>query len=232
MAEIIRISDEAATIVKTKKAYCKTMPNHILSIIEARKTLINDIRKFDSKSEFFTELKKHYNLLTKTIKSEMVALKVQQWTAFCESVNDKPKFSGNYWKMIKKISSQSNEKPKYKSIPKLFYANETAVTDESKANVFARVLKATFAEDHNNSFDNDYFKYVNDYVNDNESELFSTTPDLIHYDDEFQLADVKTEVTKLRPGSAPGNDQIRNTHIMNLPEEGLKLLVIMTGSWS
>lgn len=57
IAEMTISSNEAATIVKTRKAHCKTIPNHILSIITARKTLINNMKKFDSNQIFLSNWK-------------------------------------------------------------------------------------------------------------------------------------------------------------------------------
>ena len=121
----------------------------------------------------------------------MMALKVDQWTKFCESIKDTPKFPGDYWKKIKQISTQSIDPPKYKSIPKLFYENEPAYTDSSKADVFTK-----------------------------------------EFDAEFLESDIKLEISKLKPKSSPGTDGIRNSHIINLPENGIKLLLLIANlSW-
>jgi len=70
LCKVIMESDEAATEEKTRNRAHRTLPNQLLSIIEARKKTVNELRKVKSNSILFRELKSQYNRLTKTIREE------------------------------------------------------------------------------------------------------------------------------------------------------------------
>ncbi len=76
LGKVIKDADESASVEKTRNRAHRTLPNEILSIIEARKRTINELRKVKTNSLLFREMKTHYNRLTKTIRMETEALKV------------------------------------------------------------------------------------------------------------------------------------------------------------
>lgn len=106
MKSMIELSESVATTSKTRKLKQKTLPIHILKIIEARKYCMKDIRLTEQSSTLFKQKKSHCNQLTKLLKLEMTAHKEHQWTNFCESIHETHKFSADYWKKIKQISNQ------------------------------------------------------------------------------------------------------------------------------
>ena len=114
LISLINQSTNAETITKTRKINHKTLPKHILDIINARKRLIKDIKKYKQIDSTFSSMKQYYNQLTKIIKEEINSLRVTQWTKFCNTINETTKFSGDYWKKIKQTSSQVSQ-PKKKN---------------------------------------------------------------------------------------------------------------------
>jgi len=53
-------------------------------------------------------------------------------------------------------------------------------------------------------------------------DLFTTEPGQDVYDYDFKEEEVKEVIKFLKRKSAPGTDGIRNKHIANLPESGIK----------
>lgn len=48
---------------------------------------------------------------------EMKGLREEQWSKFCNSINNAPKYSSEHWKKIKQITSQGNQSSEtYKKI--------------------------------------------------------------------------------------------------------------------
>ncbi len=184
-------------------------------------------------SILFRELKSQYNRLTKTIWEETEALKVDQWHKFCNSISDERKFSGEYWKKIKQIGSQSSAPKKHKKIPSLLDEGCLVNTNSGKAAVFGKVLKSIFSEEHDNEFDMEHFNMVEEYIGTNKETLFTTNIGNEEYDQEFKEEDVKEVLKKLKRKSAPGIDGINNKHIINLPETGLKIITAIANlSWN
>jgi len=64
-------------------------------------------------------------------------------------------------------------------------------------------------------------------------DLFTTEPGQDVYDYDFKEEEVKEVIKLLKLKSAPGTDGIRNKHIANLPESGIKILTTMANlSWN
>lgn len=104
---------------------------------------------------------------------------------------------------------------------------------KGKAEVFGTVLKSIFSEDHDNDFDKEHFKNVEDFIATNKKNLFTTDHDELEYDKEFNELEVKEVIKLLKRRSAPGTDGITNKHIINLPESGIKILTKITNlSWN
>ncbi len=232
LRKIIIQADNDASSIATRKINQKTVPSHILSIIQARNSVFKILKNLKRTDCFFSETKTKFNQLSKALKAELKAYKESLWTNFCKSLENEHKYSADYWIKIKQISTLSPSKKKHKPIPKLFFNNQVISTDSMKAQVFGQTLQDIFTEDRNIQSQENH-TYVDKYLDDNYTSLFRTPDHLSELDNEFKLNEMTECLKSLKAKSAPGNDQIRNKQLINLPEIGVKLLLkIANLSWN
>jgi hypothetical protein len=122
----------------------------------------------------------------------MKATQEAQWLNFCKSLHGSQKYSTDYWKKIKQISSQSSAPIKHKQIPNLFYKSSVISTDSMKAQIFGEVLGETFRDSNEPNFDQLHKFNVEHHLRANEDSLFCTSSDADSWDldDEFNSFDL------------------------------------------
>jgi hypothetical protein len=71
--------------------------------------------------------------------------------------------------------------------------------DPGKAEMFDKVLKNIFSEDHNNDFDMEHYSILEDYITTNRENLFISSPDKAKHHQDFREEEVK-EVAQVQIG--------------------------------
>ena len=161
----------------------------------------------------------------------MLALRSEQWIQFCESTSDVPKFSGDYWIKIKKISSQTTMPPKQNVIPNLYYENQVISTSSMKAQTFGKTLSHIFSEStENTNFDCSHKAMVEKHLNLHMDNLFSTSTENSDLDDQFTIAELNECINISNRKSAPGSDCVKNIQLYHLPDCGKELLLKIVNS--
>ena len=226
-------AEENSTSIRTRKLNCKTIPKYLLEIINARKSLKRSLSK--NPENLF--LKAEINIFTKTIREELKAYRESLWLSFCSSLNHTKKYSGDYWNKIKKIDQlgggNSNKKKKT-NIPTLIVNNSIATTNYEKAQIFGSSLEKIFSDEISDNFDSEHQTLVNNELNVkiNNNNLFYTREIDLDLDSDFTLSELDDCIKTLRTKSAPGNDGIKNTNLVNLTLLGkIKCLNIFNNSW-
>jgi len=115
--QIITEATNAATTLTTRVHQHKTVPAYLLDLIKERKKSIRSIKHSKPEDPLLPSERAHYNKLTNIIKQELKTIQESQWTSFCQSIKESQKYSADYWKKIKQISTQSSTPSKPKPIP-------------------------------------------------------------------------------------------------------------------
>lgn len=192
------------------------------------------MKKAKKNFNFLTEstLKKEYNQLTKTIRSEILAIQENKWLEFCKSIENTKKYSSDYWKKIKSIGQMNYEQKKENKIPEIHHDNKVYSTPVDKSNIFGSILKKTFSESSNSKFDQKHKLFIDDFVKKNKHQLFSTGDNDKSYDDYFSFEEMESAIKNLNLKSAPGIDKINNKHIYYLSTKGKQILLhLINLSW-
>ena len=114
-------------------------------MIETRKKF----RKLKRKNKDCKEYATRYNFLTKLIRNEKDEINNNDWSKFIENQGKNPTSTKPFWKKINKIRGKSTKS----SIPVLKVDQNVYQTDDEKANLFANMLKTTFADGNDDIFD-------------------------------------------------------------------------------
>ncbi len=230
--QTITEATNAATTLTTRVHQHKTVPAYLLDLIKARKKSIRSIKYSKPEDPLLPSKRAHYNKLSNIIKQEMKAIQESQWTSFCQSIKETQKYSADYWKKIKQISTQSSTPSKPKPIPNLFYRASVISTDAMKAQIFGEILCETFRDSNEPNFDQLHKVNTEQYLEEHHNELFnsSTENNNLSIDDQFGSNDLDECLETVIKKSAPGPDGISNLQILNLPSTGKSLILKMANS--
>lgn len=204
----IKITTDIAVPKQNCKA-TKKIPRYLLEIIEVK-------NKIKNKKKKTVDDLKLYNLLKKTIKEEMNAIENQKWEKLTMSLENKIVSSRPFWKKIND-KRKKEKKDRGKLFPKLVYNNKCLESEIDKANCFGEILQSTFDNENFQSFDEDFKKEVENYLNAKDFK-----------DDFYQpvtLMELEKELKSLNKYAASGNDEISNLQLLNLNENFKNLLV-------
>ena len=189
----------------------KCLPKYILDMIKVRKVYRKKYQK-----ERLIEFRAKYNSITKVIRNEIDAYKNIEWSQFVKKQGSNPLNSKPFWQKLNSI----RKKQSVKSLPSLNYENKIYESSCDKANLFANILKTTFA-------DNDDSKFDAQFKNQTESKFKSAfkllnkkNPSNVFSWDEF-----KNTIKRLKNHSAPGRDNIHNLLIKNSPDSFKKVIL-------
>ena len=129
-----------------QKSKNKPLPEYILDLMKKRKNLKSCIRKCKRAiGQNCENVKKEYNLVSKVLRKELIAIENSKWNRFIDKLGKNPLSSSPFWKKI------SFHKPRKSSIQTLSYDNKLYHSDMEKAQLFAKILASTFSEDNNGS---------------------------------------------------------------------------------
>ncbi len=103
--QIIEVATNAATTMTTRVLKCKTVSADLLILIKARKYAARAVKNAKPDDPLLINKKTHYNKLTNIIKKETKATQEAQWLNFCKSLHSSRKYSTDYWKKIRQIST-------------------------------------------------------------------------------------------------------------------------------
>ncbi len=202
-----------SSIPKFLNYNAKSYPEEIISLIKNRREIRRDIKKIidlDAKKIFRTE----YNRLTRELNQSIKSYTEKSWLRFLGKLGPYPPSTREFWA---KINQAKNQK-KSGNIPNLLSGSDVYKSDEEKANLFATILSETFTDDCTSTeFDIQFHSYVENYVKN-----FDYT------DDEFtkvSLDELRGIIKTLKVGSSPGEDNIHNIFIKQLPTKAVEKLL-------
>ena len=200
-------------IPKYLNRFTKNDPEHIISLIKERRLVRKDI-KLVSNPDAKAALRTEYNKLSVLIKKSIKDHTELNWKNFLGKLGPYPPSTREFWNVINRARTQK----KSGSIPSLVSEGREFKSDEEKANLFASILGETFTLDSSSSdFDLNHYDFVHNFV---ENFDFS--------DASFSLVsfcELDEVLKKLKTGSSPGEDQVHNLMLKNLPPRGVNLLL-------
>ncbi len=233
--QAIKDATHAATTMTTRVHQRKTVPAYLLELIKARKKAVRSIKYAKPNDPQLPSRKAHFNKLTNIIRLEMKAIQESQWIKFCQSIKETQKYSADYWRKIKQISTQSSTPFKPKPIPNLFHNASIVSTDAMKSQTFGMILSETFKDTNEPNFDHLHKVCTEQYLNEHSSSLFSHSNenDIWSNADNFSSFELDGIMETLNKKSAPGPDEITNLQLLNLPSAGKTLILKMANrSWN
>lgn len=239
-SEAMQLAESKATRTLTRRESSKTLPEHIVNLIKSRKhlfTKVNKIKKKEKASsnnkELINDIKKQINNLTALIRSEIDAIKSNEWTKFCKTISKTKKNSGAYWKKIKQISKLENKEATATKKPIVLKVNGQVIkSDVEQANVFGSKLEKIFKNENKIHFDADHYELVENFIKNNKNVLFNTRHEDAEFDESFNITELNECLKSVKKKSSPGEDKISNKNLAYLSEFGKAILLIMINiSW-
>ena len=212
LCELMRQAADAS-IPKYIECSVKSYPKDIVNLIKLRREFKKDFRKTkDLEAKIL--LKSEYNRLTCLLRKSISEHTEKTWLRFLGKLGPYPVSTREFWAKI----NQAKKQKKSGEIPNLVFENVIYKSDEEKANLFASILSETFTDNCTSSdFDCQIHSYVEDFVE-----------KLDYSDNEFSkvsLAELSVVIKKLKVGSSPGEDNIHNLFLKNLPTGALEKLL-------
>ena len=207
---LLKAASVAIPLKFQKTTAKQSLPLHILLLIKKRKFYRKKVKKHELNA------KTDYNYLTKKIREEISALENTKWQSFLKKQGKNPVSSKPFWNKIKKFRGSSVAN----SIPVLKVGNVNYESDDSKANLFASLLKNTFSVETNEKFDSEFKKKVDKTTEDHDYSKHGYKTQNC-----FRLQDLNAMLKKLKPYAAPGPDGVHNQMLKNLTVEFRSILL-------
>lgn len=181
----------------------KSLPIDIVRKIDERKYIRKLIRKQKK-----NELKPEYNKLTKIIKEKISEFRNKQWMKCIDKV-EKSSSSKPLWDTINRFRNGKTTR----SIPTLYFENQSYETTNDKANLFALILKRIFnCQDNQNDHEITY--------------TFNTVSSYDHLIEKITITQLNGEINSLKTGS-PGADYINNLMLKNCSNEFKTVILLL-----
>jgi len=202
---------EAASISIPKYVFRSnnSLPSEIVELIKQKRIVRKDYRK--SKLPF---LKSILNKLSDQVKMSIKKYKEETWKNFLSKLGPYPTSSRLFWMKI----NQARNSQKASVFPTLEKNNKSYKTIEEKLHIFSELLSATFNEQGSESeFDAQYKKMVNDSIKRHSFKSDDFIP--------FTSGEIYKKIYKLKVNSSPGEDDIQNLFLKNLPFEYVKSIL-------
>ena len=213
---IINAADNSIPVFRNNSYHNKTLPNYILELVKLRKKVrkqmnINGIDPNDR-----ANLKTRFNKLKSLIREEIKAVNDSEWSRFIKKIGNNHTSSKPFWQRINKIRGKKNGK----QIPTLVIDEHKYITDDEKADIFAKILEQTFSPAQDKIFDENFKTKVESKVNNHDfSKHKYQTKDL------FEIKDLNDAIKSLKSRSSSGEDMVHNTMLKNTSLEFRKIIL-------
>ena len=179
-----------------------SLPKIIVDLIKNKREIRKEMIKSKSPN-----LKTRYNKITSEIKVLIKEYREKVWLNMLDKFGPYPVSSRLFWKKI----NEARTSKKSAAIPTLVKDSVEYKTDEEKAKIFASMLSEIYAaKDNANDFDNDLKIKIDKEVSEH-----NLSNDYIR----FSTYDIIKAIQKIKINSAPGDDQIHNILLKNIPHD-------------
>lgn len=203
---------EAIPMIRPAR-YSLHLPNHVMTKIRHRNRLRRQAKRYPAlRAQLTTEV----NHLQKEIQNEIERISNSNYNHMLSKIPDR----GHPQKMWKLSKFLKNRK---KFMPPLKHENQTYTTPTEKC----EVLASSFAENFKNPLESYNQRHTRRVDQEVEAFLQSTHDDPIDFATKDEL---NFHIARLKLNRAPGEDQISNRLIKNLPPSDVTYLLIILNS--
>lgn len=193
-SSIKNAKNKSTTFIQTHKS--SNLPTHIRELIK---------QKNQAKKNYFSTLspldKNILNNLNNKLKNNINSHLNQIWEKKIENINDNNETPWNFIKSLKNKRAQATP---------LKNGNKTYISDKDKAEAFAEMLESQFTPNPDNNP-----TFTNSINNSNQNFFNHIPPTTIKL---TNLLEIQNIIKNLNPKKAPGDDNISNNEIKNLPQ--------------
>ena len=190
----VKASEKTTTITNKHKK----LPIEIYYLIKEKRKLQRQFRETRH-----TQIKTKYNKINQEIKKKITEHSKEQWNKYIEKRLDE-KDSHNFYIIPRQLKAKRN------TIPTLEEGNNKAETDQEKAEMLAKKYEEIFTP---NKLHIDITKEIDKFEKNFNN--WCCVPNL----NIIKPSDIKQDIKQLKKASAPGEYQITNTILKNLPHK-------------
>ena len=190
----VKASEKTTTITNKHKK----LPIEIYYLIKEKRKLQRQFRETRH-----TQIKTKYNKINQEIKKKITEHSKEQWNKYIEKRLDE-KDSHNFYIIPRQLKAKRN------TIPTLEEGNNKAETDQEKAEMLAKKYEEIFTP---NKLHIDITKEIDKFEKNFNNWCCVPNFNII------KPSDIKQDIKQLKKASAPGEYQITNTILKNLPHK-------------
>jgi molybdopterin converting factor small subunit len=160
-----------------------------------------------------------FNIINRTIKEEIKAIKNQTWVKFSETFSHNPIQSKPFWKRIDEIKNNGIKKDD--TYPILLFEKKEYREDIDKANLFGKLLRETFTDNETKKYDQNFKKMVDEEIKSFTKEFESKNEEL----ECINMENINKFLKNMKKTISCGEDKISNILLKNITNKFKKVLL-------